>query len=242
MTKIDSKEVIKRMEIIFARFGYPRSVTADNGKQFVSGEFRAYLDTNGIKLTSTIPYWPQQNGEVERQNRSILKTLVISQNMKHDWRAELQKYLLAYRTSPHSVTGVSPAKLMFGRELRDKLPCIHKASEWVDEEMRDRDAEKKEKGRKYGDERRGARHSQIEVGDKVLAKRPNKENQLQSTDTENISTKCGSCASTPRRLDDQRLEQEQRFFLFKQTRQPLNRKVFNWHQSDQQTNSTWKGQ
>ncbi|XP_036322083.1 uncharacterized protein LOC118736086 [Rhagoletis pomonella] len=71
----------------------------------------------------------KQNGEVERQNGSILKSLVISQNTKGDWRIELQKYLLAYRSTPHMTTGVSPAKMMFGHEIRDKLPSIQQPIE-----------------------------------------------------------------------------------------------------------------
>lgn len=34
MTKIDSKATIDRLKFIFARFGFPLSVTADNGRQF----------------------------------------------------------------------------------------------------------------------------------------------------------------------------------------------------------------
>lgn len=179
-TKIDSAEVIKRIEVIFARFNLPLSITADNGRQFVSEEYKRYCDVKNIKLISTIPYWPQQNGEVERQNRSTLKALVISQNTGGDWRIELQRYLVAYRSTAHTVTGVSPAKLMFGREMRDKLPCIHQPAE-IDEEVRDRDREKKERGKEYGDVRRSAKPSQIDVGDRVLIKWQIKENKLQST-------------------------------------------------------------
>lgn len=179
MTKTDSAEIIKRLDVIFARFGLPVSMTVDNGRQFVSEEFKRYCETNNIQMVNTIPYWPQQNGEVERQNRSILKALVISQSTKTDWRVELQKYLMAYRSTPHTVTGASPAMLMFGREMKDKLPNIHQPTE-MDGEIRDRDMEKKLKGKEYGDSRRGARQNDIEEGDKVLAKRQIKENKLQS--------------------------------------------------------------
>lgn len=70
-------KTIKRLQsILFVRFGLPISVTADNGRQLISDEFRAYSNTNNIELISAIPYWPQQNGEIERQNRSILKRLI----------------------------------------------------------------------------------------------------------------------------------------------------------------------
>lgn len=72
MTKIDSVETIKRLKCIFARFGMPITMKADNGSKFTSQEFKNYCKMYNIRLVSTIPYWPQQNGEVERQNRFIL--------------------------------------------------------------------------------------------------------------------------------------------------------------------------
>lgn len=76
---ITSEETIKMMKETFSRIGFPVSITADNGKQFISDEFEEFCRENDITLYNTIPYWPQQNGEVERQNRSILKRLRISQ-------------------------------------------------------------------------------------------------------------------------------------------------------------------
>lgn len=112
MKKIDSAETIKRLRKTFSRFGLPSSITADNGRQFISDEFKKYCDINNIKLITTIPYWPQQNGEVERQNRSILKRLIISQNTGEDWTEDLQDFLLMYRTTSHPITLKSPSELL----------------------------------------------------------------------------------------------------------------------------------
>ena len=60
----------------------------------------------------TTPLWPRANGEVERQNRSLLKAMRAAQAEKKDWRSELNKYLLAYRSTPHTMTGTSPAELL----------------------------------------------------------------------------------------------------------------------------------
>lgn len=140
MRKIDSTETIKRLSVIFARFGNPVSITADNGRQLVSEEFKNFCNENNILLISTIPCWPQENGEVERQNRSILKRLIISQNQKQDWRQDLLKYLVMYRSTPHSTTTKTPSELMFGRTIRDKLPKIDQSVPVaIDEEMRDQD-------------------------------------------------------------------------------------------------------
>ncbi|XP_055543277.1 uncharacterized protein K02A2.6-like [Wyeomyia smithii] len=176
--KTDSAETIKRLDPIFARFGNPFSITADNGRQFISEEFKDYCVSKDIKLIHTTPYWPQQNGEVERQNRSILKRLTISQATNADWEVELNKYLLMYRSTPHSTTGKTPSEMLLGYNIRDKVPSIQPKD--IDEEVVDRDKEKKDKGKTYADERRNARPNHIAEGDTVLLKRMTKANKLSS--------------------------------------------------------------
>lgn len=180
MKKITAVETIKRLRVVFARFGRPNSITADNGKQLVSEEMKNYCHENGIHFNYTTPYWPQQNGEVERQNRSILKRLIISQNTHQDWQKELQDFLLMYRSTPHSTTQRSPSELMFGRTIVDKLPHLNEPIA-VDEELSDRDKIEKEKGKVYADKRRRAQESTIEAGEIVWLKRLTPGNKLSPT-------------------------------------------------------------
>lgn len=180
MKKITAEETIKKLRVIFARFGRPNTITADNGRQLISEELKAYCHENGIYLNYTTPYWPQQNGEVERQNRSILKRLIISQNTHKDWQKELQDFLLMYRSTPHSTTQRTPSELMFGRTIVDKLPRMNE-SIMVDEELRDRDKIEKEKGKQYTDKRRHAQESTIEAGEIVWLKRLTNKNKLSPT-------------------------------------------------------------
>lgn len=179
MTKTETKDTIDALEEIFERFGNPLSITCDNGPQFISAGFKEFCDENDIAIISTTPYWPQQNGEVERQNRSLLKRIKISQNTNGNWRKDLRTYLKMYRSTPHSVTMKSPGELMFNRTMRDKLPSIEKSMP-IDEELHDRDKEAKEKGRIYANGKRHAKTSEIKEGDSVLIKRQKIENKLQS--------------------------------------------------------------
>lgn len=182
MKKIDTFETIKRLKVMFARFGNPRRIKADNGRQFISGEFKQFCRTNNIELNNTIPYWPQQNGEVERQNRSLLKRLTICQNEKGNWWEDLQEYLLMYRSSPHSTTLKSPAELMFNRSIRNKLPSLEQPlDKTMDGELRDQDTQMKQKGKEYADERRHAKSNVIKEGDEVVAKRQIITNKLATT-------------------------------------------------------------
>ena len=66
--------------------------------------------------------------EVERLTRSILKRLRIAQAEKCDWKADLQFYLVMYRTTPHITTGISPSELLFKCKIRTKLQALEEFS------------------------------------------------------------------------------------------------------------------
>lgn len=44
-----------------------------------------------------------------------------------NWRVALLTYILAYSSTPHTVTGISPTTLMLGRAVHSKLNdfCLH---------------------------------------------------------------------------------------------------------------------
>ena len=48
-----------------------KAVRSDRGGEFSSQKFKEFYDKHGIKREYTIPRTPQQNGVVERQNRSV---------------------------------------------------------------------------------------------------------------------------------------------------------------------------
>ena len=95
---------------------------AMDGPQFVAKEFTGYMEQQGSRHHRVTAKWPQANGEVERQNSSLLKRLQIAHAEKRDWKKELNVYLAAYRSLTHSTNGVIPAELLFGRKIRTKLP------------------------------------------------------------------------------------------------------------------------
>ena len=146
------------------------SIRTDNGPQFVSKEFKQFLVRNGIQDQRTTPLWPQANGKVERQNRSILKRIKIAQAEGLDWKNDLRNFLMMYRSTPHSTTGISPAELLYGRKMRTKLPEIAETN--VDDtEIRDRDSDNKEKGKMYSDLHRHVQERGIKPGTQVLVQR-----------------------------------------------------------------------
>ena len=175
-----SAKIIEAISPVFARFGVPFSLRTDNGPQFVSGEFEAFLRIYGVEHRTTTPLWPAANGEVERQNRSLLKCLQIAHLEKKNWRSELISWLTAYRSTPQVTTGATPFSLMFGREMRSKLPELRRETVDVSREAtRDTDWSNKLKGKDYADEQRRAVPRSLRVGDAVLLK-AEKTNKLSS--------------------------------------------------------------
>ncbi|WRX07954.1 Integrase [Theobroma cacao] len=49
-----------------------KCLRTDNGREFNSDKFEAFLSAAGIKHQFTVPYSPQQNGVCERKNKTIL--------------------------------------------------------------------------------------------------------------------------------------------------------------------------
>ena len=100
----------------------------------------------------------------------MLKSLKIADAEGKRWKEELNKFLLAYRTTPHSSTGATPAFLMFGRELKTKLPELCPNKSVLDEGIRDGDWNQRLAGKMYADKQRHAVDNPIAPGDKVLVK------------------------------------------------------------------------
>ena len=178
MQSTTSVKVIDRLAYTFCRHGLPNTIKSDNGPQFKSHEFREYFEQYGIIHQKVTAKWAQANGEVKRQNQSLLKRSQIAQAENKPWRAELRKYLTAYRSIPHNTTGRSPAELLFNWKVLGKIPdwSIDHA---YDHEVHDRDAEQKANSKAYADIHHRASPSSIELGDEVLVQK-DKTNKLTS--------------------------------------------------------------
>lgn len=58
----------------------------------------------GFKNHKITPYWPRANGKFERFMRNLGKVVKGAQLSKTPWKSELNKFLRAYRSTPHSST------------------------------------------------------------------------------------------------------------------------------------------
>lgn len=109
-----SSTMIDKCKDTFARVGVPRELRCDNATPFVSAEFREFLQSWNITLTTSSPKFPQSNGQAESAVKIVKRIL---QSCKDPYLG-----LLAYRSTPLGNLQYSPAQLAMGRQLRSPIP------------------------------------------------------------------------------------------------------------------------
>ena len=185
MTKTDAGTVIKCLQSMFYTHGLPEILRSDNGPPFASREFEGFLEYLAIDHKKGITYWPQSDGEVKRFNRTLMKIIRIVQLQGKDWKGGVKDFLFQYRSTPHSITLLSPAELRMGRKLRGKMLQVQPPRDQATEAegqvlLRERYAQRKLREKEYADSKRHATTSDITEGDLILL-RQNRENQLSPT-------------------------------------------------------------
>ncbi|XP_057719609.1 uncharacterized protein LOC130934033 [Arachis stenosperma] len=102
---------------IICRYGIPREIISDNGRQFTDHKLAAFLTNFNIKHHFSSVEHPQTNGQVESANRIILQGLKKKLgDAKGEWADLIPEVLWSYNTSIQSATGETPFKLVYGAE------------------------------------------------------------------------------------------------------------------------------
>ena len=106
-------------------FGVPLELHSDQGTTFESNVFQETCKILGIHKTRTTAARPISDGMIERANRTIENMLAayVSDNQL-DWCTHLPLLMLAYRSSIHESTGVTPCAMMFGRQINLPIDLV----------------------------------------------------------------------------------------------------------------------
>jgi transposase InsO family protein len=64
-----------------------KKIRSDNGTEFKNSQIECFLEDEGIKHEFSSPYTPQQNGVVERKNRTLLDMAgtMLDEYKTSDW-------------------------------------------------------------------------------------------------------------------------------------------------------------
>ena len=116
-----------------------------------------------------------RNAEAERFMQPLGKALKTACIEGRPWKQELNRFLLQYRTTPHTSTNVPPAEWLFNRTVKGKLPILEKQS-IVNRHRAARNSEKakQEYNKQFADNRRNVKENDIKIGDHVIVKQERK--------------------------------------------------------------------
>ncbi|GKC85410.1 reverse transcriptase domain-containing protein [Tanacetum coccineum] len=105
-------------ENIVCRFGLPREIISDNGKQFCDNPFKDWCEKLCICQCFASMKHPQTNGLVERANRSLGEGIKARLNERNkDWIGELSHVLWSHRTMIKSSNWETPFSLTYGTKV-----------------------------------------------------------------------------------------------------------------------------
>ncbi|KAL0367333.1 UNVERIFIED_CONTAM: hypothetical protein Sradi_3623400 [Sesamum radiatum] len=102
---------------LICRFGLPREIISDNGRQFQGKRLQEWCGGLCIKQRFTSVARPQSNGQVEVTNHILVQGIKRRfEQVGGNWAEELISILWAYRTTPRGPTDESPFALVYGTE------------------------------------------------------------------------------------------------------------------------------
>ena len=123
MSTTTAEKTIGELRKLFAAHGLPEQLVSDNGAQFTSQEFEEFLKANGIKHIRSAPYHPATNGEAERFVQTFKHAMKAAKSDEGTLETKLARFLLMYRSTLNTTTGVSPAELLLHHE-RTRLDLL----------------------------------------------------------------------------------------------------------------------
>lgn len=116
-----SDKICEFLDFVKTQFGHTiKALRSDNGLEFVNSRVSALLKGGGTAHQTAVPYTPEQNGSVERDNRTIMeaaRTMLFAREMNPNLWAEAANtvvYVLN-RTGTSSIPAKSPIELWTGK-------------------------------------------------------------------------------------------------------------------------------
>jgi hypothetical protein len=77
-----------------------KKIRSDNGTEFKNSQIEGFLEEEGIKHEFSSPYTPQQNGVVERKNRTLLD---MARTMLDEYKTSNRFWVEAIKTACYSI-------------------------------------------------------------------------------------------------------------------------------------------
>ena len=119
---ISASTVINCLNQLFTIFGIPSYTHSDRGAQFMSNELKQFLHGKGVVTSRTTAYNPRGNGQCERYNGIIWKTVLLALKNKDlptsQWETVLPDALHAVRSLLCTSINATPHEKFFSHPRR----------------------------------------------------------------------------------------------------------------------------
>jgi cleavage and polyadenylation specificity factor subunit 1 len=120
MRTAESLEILRNLIQHFGIFGVPREIKTDQGSNLKSRQMEEVLELLETRHTLTVAYSHQENGQVERMNREVIRYLrgiCYDRNSSDHWSELLPFAQRICNAEVVSSTGLSAAHILFGAAL-----------------------------------------------------------------------------------------------------------------------------
>jgi transposase InsO family protein len=102
-----------------------KKIRSDNGTEFKSSQIEGFLEEEGIKHEFSSPYTPQQNGVVERKNRTLLD---MARTMLDEYKTSDRFWAEAVNTACYAINRLYLHRILKKTSyelLTGKRPMFH---------------------------------------------------------------------------------------------------------------------
>ena len=175
LAKQDDKTIFKSLlHNWIYKYGKPKSILTDRGRNFESAFIKEKLNELGISQEFATPYQHQSNGLVERvirTMRDLLVTTLKGLGKGRQWHELLPKVEFSINATYQNSTKLSPFEIVYGRKIvlhTNTEQSIQKSNDIVNS-ARQNSREAADRMKKFESDKRTRRH--FDVGEEVLVRR-----------------------------------------------------------------------
>jgi transposase InsO family protein len=99
-----------------------KKIRSDNGTEFKNSQIKGFLEEEGIKHEFSSPYTSQQNGVVERKNRTLLD---MARTMLDEYKTSDRFWAEAINTACYAINCLYLHRILKKTSYAVKSPMFH---------------------------------------------------------------------------------------------------------------------
>lgn len=106
------------LNFIYRNFGVPKSIQSDNGKEFVNELLHTFHQNLNIRVVHVRPKNPRAQGQVERANQTIKRSLAktLANTTVKRWIEHHDEDVYMYNITKHRASNKPPFVLFHGHQ------------------------------------------------------------------------------------------------------------------------------